>query len=110
MYDYKKQIKDFINEHFSPATATAANIKMNTDQLLSFIFTTFPNGCISDYDLNEILISLGYTRTTYTVAIPIAQTNEEKDKNSPVQFAQQLCTGWCLISYAMPPETKNLTD
>lgn len=110
MYDYKEQIKDFIAEHFSPATATLANVKMDTDQLLSFIFTTFPNGCISDYDLNEILISLGYKRTTYTIAIPVAKTKEEEEKNLPIKFTQQLCSGWCFICYALPTEIKNLTD
>ena len=63
MYDYPDKIKAFINENFKPSNIVFAEFKLTTTQLLEMLFNSFPNGCISDFDLNLILEELNYERS-----------------------------------------------
>jgi len=93
MLDYIDTITEFLKENFNPSNPESANVKLNTDQLLDFLFRTFPEGCISDYELNEILISLDYKRHTYVV-----ETFNEigKKKDGRIEVKKSLEVGWCL--------------
>lgn len=93
MLDYINTITQFLKDNFQPSKPESANVKFNTDQLLNFLFRTFPADCISDYDLNDILISLGYIRHTYVVE----QYVEIGDKKETVvEVKKSLEVGWCL--------------
>ena len=107
MYDYKEKIRDFILTNFLPAYPEMANLKMTSTQFLGFIFNTFPLDCISDYDLNDIMESLGYTRFTYTVSTPIAQSEKDKKENKPVEYSHELHSGWCLVSVSLRQKLTN---
>ena len=93
MLDYIDTITEFLKENFNPSNPESANVKLNTDQLLDFLFRTFPAGCITDYELNEILISLEYKRHTYVV-----ETFKEigKKKDGRIEVKKSLEVGWCL--------------
>ena len=86
MYNYVQQIEEFIKLQFIPAHPEASNVKMSNSQLLEFLFESFPEDCITDYELNDIMIKLNYQRNTFTVKIG----------NTP-----QLMIGWCLFSKTM---------
>lgn len=95
MLDYIQTITEFLSENFKPSNPESANVKLNTDQLLDFLFRTFPNGCISDYDLNDILVSLNYKRHTYVVE---SFTEVGKKKEKRIEVSKSLEVGWCLKS------------
>lgn len=88
--------------------AESANTRFTSDQLLHFLFRTFPDGCISDYELNELMLKLNYKRETYTIATEIPQTKKEKDEGKPIQYNYELCTGWCMNSLSL--KEKMLTN
>lgn len=93
MLDYLETIREFLIENFNPSNPESANVKLNTDQLLGFLFGTFPADCISDYDLNDILIELGYKRYTYVVE---SYSEVEKDDSKIYEVRKNLTVGWCL--------------
>jgi len=95
MLDYIATITEFLKENFNPSNPESANVKLNTDQLLDFLFRTFPDGCISDYDLNEILISLEYKRQTYVLE---SYCEIEKGESTIYEIRKTLAIGWCLKS------------
>jgi hypothetical protein len=95
MHDYYNQISIFISENFLPSTPDNANVKFNTDQLLLFLFKTFPVDCVSDYDLNEILLSLGYMRHNYVVEY-FSEVGKKNDRK--IEVKKSLEVGWCLKS------------
>ena len=80
MYDYKEQIRNFIKLNFLPSTPEESNFKVSSNELLGYLFDIFPFECISDYELNEILVELGYERYTY------------------VDTKKLLVFGWCMYS------------
>jgi hypothetical protein len=109
MYDYVSQITDFIKQNFAPAeNAQEANTRMSSEELLSFLFVTFPYGCISDYELNEIMLKLHYKRETYTIANVVSRSKKEIENDVPVTYTYELCTGWCMNSVAI--KNKVLTN
>lgn len=109
MYNYVSKISEFLKEHFVPAdNAETANTRFTSYQLLNFLFNTFPEGCITDYELNDLMLKLDYKRDTYTVATEIIQTKEEKEANAPIQYNYDLCTGWCMVSLSL--KEKMLTN
>jgi hypothetical protein len=95
MLDYLETIREFLIENFTPSNPESANVKLNTDQLLGFLFRTFPADCISDYDLNDILIELEYKRYTYVVE-SYSEVGKKKDKR--IEVKKSLEVGWCLKS------------
>lgn len=107
MYNYIQQITEFIQANFSPGTAEDATNKMTSSELLSFLFNTFPDGCISDFDLNDIMQKLDYKRTTYSIEIEIPLTKKEKEENKPQLFTYHLCSGWCLNSIILKAKLTN---
>lgn len=92
MYDFKKQIAVFIEANFKNSTPEDANFKVTSTELLNFLFNTFPKGCIDDYDLNEIMTKLKYTRHNY-----IGKDNNDKEC---------LKSSWCMHSDLITEETK----
>jgi hypothetical protein len=96
MFDYKQQIAEFLKENFEPSNPTAANFKVNSTELLNYLFQIFPADCINDYDLNEILIGLNYKRFTYEIQ-SITFINDENGKEKE-HINYSLCFGWCLNS------------
>ncbi|EJG02281.1 hypothetical protein [Flavobacterium sp. F52] len=95
MLNYLVIIEEFLKENFEPSNPESSNVNFTTEQLLSFLFRTFPEGCISDYDLNDILISLNYRRFTYVVE---SYHTVEKDDSEIYEIRKQLTIGWCLKS------------
>lgn len=108
MYDYITQISEFINDNFAPAeNADSANTRMSSNELLVFLFQTFPVGCISDYELNEIMLKLQYKRETYSIAIEITRSKKQIEDNVPATYTYELCTGWCMNSKALKEKLTN---
>lgn len=96
MLNYIDTITDFIRENFESSNPDNANVKMNTEQILDLLFRTFPVGCISDYELNDILIELGFNRFTYVVEF---YDEFRKKKEKKIQVTKSLEVGWCLKSH-----------
>lgn len=86
-------------ENFNPSDPDKSNFNGNTDELLQFLFKTFPVDCISDFQLNEILTDLGYKRFSYIVE-NTTESFEGKDDNRKSIFTiyKTLAHGWCLKS------------
>lgn len=78
MYQFDEKIKKFLQENFEPATTETADFKFTNIGLLEHLFTVFPKDCISDFELYDILLSIGYEIKSYT---------DDEDRNSLV---------WCL--------------
>lgn len=95
MLDYEEQVKAFLKENFEPSEPNKSNFNKTTRELLGFLFETFPNGCISDYQLNEILLELGHQRHNY-VSESIVEIQNKKEKHFEIR--KQLASGWCLRS------------
>ena len=92
MYNFKEQIAAFIEDNFKNSTPEDANFKVTSAELLKFLFNTFPAGCIDDYELNEIMTKLKYTRHSY-----IAKGDDDKEF---------LTSSWCMYSDLITEETK----
>ncbi|WP_289659498.1 hypothetical protein [Flavobacterium panacagri] len=95
MLDYIQSITEFLKDNFNPSNPASANVKLNTDQLLNFIFRTFPVDCISDYELNDILLSLNYKRFTYVVE-SYKEIGKKKDRR--IEVSKSLEVGWCMTT------------
>lgn len=93
--DYKTQISEFIKDNFQPSEANLANLKMSTDQLLKFLFTVFPDDCISDYDLVDMLKYQGFELKPF---VRESYTEEENKKETITSIQKRLALGWCLKS------------
>jgi hypothetical protein len=100
MFDYSEQIRDFIKLNFSPSSPDVSNFKVTSNELLNYLFNTFPNGCINDYELNDILLSLKYERLTYTVET--ITINEDKEGNKIENKHYHLVFGWCMFTTKIP--------
>ena len=77
MIDKTVEIKAFLKKHYSPGDLgnSKKELLLNSDEVLCLLFQVFPNGCIDDYDLFDILKSLNY----------------EPQKKNSTKFI------WCLI-------------
>jgi hypothetical protein len=95
MYDYPELIKNFIQQNFVPATELTVNYRVTSRELLNFLFSVFPDGCIDDYDLNLIMHSLGYEPKVYYIEHTTELVVEGETKK---QTERQLHTGWFLFS------------
>lgn len=90
MLNYREEIKDYLQANFTPSDDTLANFKQTTNDLLDFLFDVFPKNCISDYDLNDILLELGYIRYTWV------EERIVKIGDAGFEIHKRLVTGWCL--------------
>jgi hypothetical protein len=95
MLDYDDQVKKYLEKHFRPGTGDRANLQFTTNQLLGFLWDAFPRNCISDFELDEIMIELGYERQQW-VEEHYTEMGEGKDQVTKV--SKSLVTGWCLVS------------
>jgi len=93
--DYPEQIKTYLQAHFAPSDPDRANFRKSTAELLGFLFLAFPPGCISDYDLVEIMNDLGYDIHQW---VHETFETEGEGKNSMITAKRELRTGWCLSS------------
>jgi hypothetical protein len=100
MFDYKEQIFEFIKRNFEPTYPDLANAKFTTKEFLGFLFQVFPVGCISDYELNEILLQLEYERFTYSVET--VKIEMDKYGNTTEVKKYNLCFGWCMFISKTP--------
>ncbi len=93
---YLSDIEKFIEENFTPATPETANVKISTEDLLTFIFRTFPYDSIMEHQLTDILTSLGYERHTY-----VLERNEVtgKGKKQQTTVHKSLSVGWCMKTH-----------
>jgi len=96
MFDYQEKISNFIASNFSQGSAETANFKKTTKEFLSFLFHTFPDGCISEYELNDLLIKLGYQPSVWNQE-SIIESSKKKE------ISYQLITGWCFNSKILKP-------
>lgn len=100
MFDYYQLIYEFVKANFEPTYPDLANVKLTNDEFLSFLFLSFPKNCISEYELNEILISLGFEHQLYTVErISIVANGDGEETETKTQ---QLMSGWCCFSKKIP--------
>jgi hypothetical protein len=62
MIDKTIEITSFLKKHYTPGTIEDTNTEFQfyLSQVLNLLFKVFPKGCIDDYDLHQILTSLGY--------------------------------------------------
>lgn len=93
--DYPEQIKTYLQAHFAPSDPDRANFRKTTAELLGFLYGAFPPGCISDYDLVDILGDLGYAPRQW---VHETFETEGEGKNSVTTVKRELRTGWCLWS------------
>ncbi len=96
MFDYIEKISDFISANFSAADAESSNFKKTTKEFLSFLFNTFPDGCISEYELNDLLIKLGYKPSVWNQESITEYSNKK-------EITYQLITGWCFNAKILKP-------
>jgi hypothetical protein len=100
MQDYNAQIFEFIKRNFEPTYPDLANAKFTSEEFLGFLFLSFPVDCISDYELNDILLSLDFERFTYTIE-SISFDRDEEGEKVPV-INHHLVSGWCMFTNKMP--------
>lgn len=100
MFDYVNQISDFINKGFVPAEPELANVKYTSKELLHFLFETFPNGCINEYELNELLVNLKFKRSLHSVEYEVLVENEEGKEVSEKRY--NLKNVWCMYTDLIP--------
>lgn len=96
MYDYPERIKEFISQYFKISTPENAKIKYSTEELLDFIWDVFPKGCISDYQLAELLNDLGHKQ--YMFIVESKQIYEDDEGNKKVKISKKLKNGWCFTT------------
>ncbi|MBQ0907477.1 hypothetical protein KBJ98_02045 [Flavobacterium sp. F-328] len=96
MFDYVAEIKKFIELNFEPTYPDLANAKFTTEEFLQFLFLSFPNDCINDYELNDILLSLEFERFVYTIDRIEFEKDEDNEKVPIIKH--QLVTGWCMFT------------
>lgn len=62
MIDKTSEITQFIKKHYAPGSisSTPSELQLSSSEVLLLLFQVFPTGCIDDYDLFEILTTLGF--------------------------------------------------
>ena len=62
MIDKTIEITAFLKEHYSPSNIqeTKEELQLSTSGILNLLFQIFPSGCIDDYELHQLLTTLGY--------------------------------------------------
>lgn len=95
MLDYKEQVEAYIKRHFKPDGPDTANVRHTNTSMSRFLFMTFPEDCISDYDLDDIMRRLGYERHQWLEEHQIKRREKKKEF---VEIHKEIVTGWCLKS------------
>ena len=88
MIEKTQEIKNFLSKHFCPGTEDNYTFYKNNHGVLNMLFDVFPEGCIDDYELHEIMMSLGYT------PVKISKTEKVEKKKDKVIIGFY----WCLKS------------
>ena len=91
MIDFTQPITQFFKANFTPASEDLATHKLSSRQLLEILFNVFPDECIDDYDLNDILMNLGYMPTKLSSSLI-------KDDPSEIE-KQSIKIVWCLKEF-----------
>ncbi|RZJ71090.1 hypothetical protein [Flavobacterium sp.] len=106
MLDYEDQISDYLKANFTPSDSNKSNFNQTTRELLSFLFRTFPNDCISDYQLNSILLELGYERHNVLVEHTVeCEEGKGKEKRKFFRIEKHIEFSWCMRSpFNLEPE------
>lgn len=62
MIDKTLEITAFLKKHYLPTTIQDSKdeLQLSTSGVLNLLFQIFPSGCIDDYDLHQLLTTLGY--------------------------------------------------
>lgn len=62
MIDKTIEITAFIKKYYTPGTIedTEPDFQLKLSEVLDLLFQVFPNECIDEYDLHQILTSIGY--------------------------------------------------
>lgn len=84
MYDYPERIKEFISVNFTSCSEKEAELKVTTVEFLEILNNCFPKNCISEFDLVEILLDLGFKEQLYV-------TIDENEK-------KRATIGWCMLT------------
>ena len=66
MIDYTTELKNFIQDNFTPGTKDAHAFGISNSDLLEKLYSVFPVKSIGDHELTEVLNELGYKRTVTT--------------------------------------------
>lgn len=104
MFNYNEKIAAYLEAHFIQGDPNHPGVlKFTTGKLLGFLWDAFPKNCISDYDLNEILIDLGYERKMW---MEEREVISEDDDEISTKMIPELVTGWVLKSreYDLTPD------
>lgn len=104
MFDYTNEIRNFIKLNFEPTYPDLANVKYTTDEFLAFLFLVFPVDCISDYELNDILLSLDYERHIYNIEHLSIKKGKYDDDEDEISKSYILVSGWCMFTNKIPKE------
>lgn len=95
IHNYIEQVKEYIQATFNPSDPDKCNVRHTNDSLLLFLSLTFSSGCISDYELTDILLELGYKRHTWEQE----HVEERETKTETVTTVHKsITTGWCFFS------------
>jgi hypothetical protein len=92
VHDYYEKVTDYLKVNFAPCEYNTSNVQHSNLSLLKFLYTIFPKNCISEYELHEIMVDLGYRVQTWPA--DITNTNEDGD----TEIKRELAAGWCMRS------------
>ena len=102
--NYQEQIITYLEAHFIQGDPNMPGVlKLTTPKLLGFLWNTFPKDCINDYELDVILLDLGYQRKMWTE--DVTETTEDDDETT-TKITPVLKTGWVLksIEFDLAPD------
>lgn len=66
MIDYTTELKQFIQDNFTPGTLITHDFMITNEDLLVKLYAVFPVKSIGDYELTEVLTALHYNRAVET--------------------------------------------
>lgn len=57
------EIASFLEKHYTPGVLdeTKAELQLSTSEVMNLLFNVFPTDCIDEFEMHEVLTSLGYT-------------------------------------------------
>jgi len=62
MIDQSREITAFLKKHYYPGNIeeTKKELQLSTPEVLTLLFKIFPVGCTDDYEVHQLLSTLGY--------------------------------------------------